>query len=284
MTSRLIGLANNLKLIPSRHLSTLINQNLTKAVDRFKPDYLLVIKGETLTPQTIKAIAGKGTKTINWYPDWWIAWDWLKSHAPAYQFFLSACLDTNKKLKQIGVNSHYLTFAGQPKQLQKISKIYPISFIGQYSPVREKYFRPLKNLGLQIWGYQDWQTSSLSSISHSPVSVAKAHHIISHSHLVVNLLAQVGQLHPHGLNVRTFETTALGTCLLVKDHPVLKKYFQPGKDVVTFTTPADLYKKARYYLQHNQEREKIARAGYRRTKQDHTFTIRLKQMFQIINP
>ena len=43
LTSRLIGLANNLKLVSKLHLSTLINQSLIRAVDKFKPNYLLVM-------------------------------------------------------------------------------------------------------------------------------------------------------------------------------------------------------------------------------------------------
>ena len=152
LTSRLIGLANNLKLVSKLHLSTLINQSLIRAVDKFKPNYLLVIKGENLTHRTLESISRQGTITINWYPDWWIAWDWLRTNAPAYDWFFSACKDTHQKLKAIGVNSHYLALAGLPTRLKPVRKIYHVSFIGEHSHIRETYFRAIQDLGLPICG------------------------------------------------------------------------------------------------------------------------------------
>ena len=283
LTSRLVGLANNFKLVSSHHLSTLINQSLIRVVDKFKPNYLLVIKGENLIPRTLEAISHQGTVTINWYPDWWIAWDWLEDHAPAYDWFFSACKDTHQKLKTIGVNSHYLALAGFPARSKPVQKIYPVSFSGEHSHIRETYFRAIQDLGLHIWGYHGWQHSSLSHLAHGPVSVATAHRIISQSHLTVNLLAQTGRNRPNGINVRTFETTSLGTCLLVKNYPLLKQYFKLGKEIITFTTSQDLRRQVKYYLNHPRERQTIALAGFRRTQKDHTFIHRLQHMFTIVH-
>ncbi|OGY16999.1 MAG: hypothetical protein A2784_04135 [Candidatus Chisholmbacteria bacterium RIFCSPHIGHO2_01_FULL_48_12] len=284
LMSRLIGLISNLGFLSHKQsLADFINRSLLQAVHQFQPQFLLVIKGENLTPRTLKQISRQGTVTINWYPDWWIAWDWLEHHAPVYDWFFSACRDTDKKLKRIGINSHYLALAGDPARLKPVRKIYPVSFIGEHSHIRETYFRAIRDLGLHIWGYHGWQHSSLSHLAHGPVSVATAHRIISQSYLTVNLLAQTDRLRPNGINVRTFETTALGTCLLVKSYPLLKQYFTIGKEIVTFTTPQDLRRQVKYYLNHPQERQTIALAGFKRTQKDHTFIHRLQHMFTIVN-
>jgi len=44
----------------------------------------------------------------------------------------------------------------------------------------------------------------------------------------------------------------------------------------------DLKEKIDYYLEHDKEREKIARAGQRRTLRDHTYKNRVKDIIKII--
>lgn len=260
----------------------LINQALITAANYYQPDYLLVIKGDTLFSETIDHINKLGVITINWYPDWFDSWKWIIHHAPAYSVFINCCQETYRRLNQAGIKNYYLAFAAPTmKRRSKIKKIYPLTFIGQHTPRRELYFQPLAKLGLRIWGPR-WENSSLRHLAHPPVSVAVTHEIIQQSHLVVNILNGSDRHQPTAINIRTFETTALGTCLLVRADSLLPRYFKPNKELITFTSPRNLYQKAVYYLNHPLEREKIALAGYNRILKDHTFAKRLKQLFRIV--
>lgn len=278
LISRIVGLTGNYT-----YLSNLINQNLITTALKYRPDYLLVIKGEIFRATTIRYLHRHEIVTINWYPDWFDSWGWIISHASAYSIFINCCLETSHRLNQAGIKNYYLAFAAPLiSRRPKTEKIYPITFIGQHTPRREAYFKPLVNLGLKIWGPR-WENSSLRHIARPSISVAATHKIIQQSRLVVNILNGSDRHQPTAVNIRTFETTSLGTCLLVKADSLLPLYFKPGKELVAFTNPQDIYKKAFYYLNHFREREKIATAGYNRILKDHTFEIRLKQLFTIVN-
>lgn len=279
-SSRLVGLIDN--LTHTKNLPNSINQALIHTANQFQPDYLLVIKGEVITPTTIRHLNSQGVITINWYPDWFDSWKWIIRHAPAYRFFINCCQETSRRLNQAGIKNYYLAYAAPlTKHRSKLKKIYPVTFVGQHTSRREKYFRAIQDLGLHILGHR-WQNSSLHHLAHGPISVAATHKIIQQSHLVVNILNGSDRYQPTAINIRTFETTGLGTCLLVKSDTLLSRYFKPGKELVIFTTPQDLRRKILYYLDHDQEREKIALAGYNRVLKDHTFAKRLKQLFRIV--
>ena len=84
------------------------------------------------------------------------------------------------------------------------------------------------------------------------------------------------------INYRTFETTGCGTFLLTNYKPGLEKLFDIGKEIVVYNDLNDLDNKVKYYLENEEEREKIALAGYNRAKKDHTYFERSKRIIYII--
>ena len=86
----------------------------------------------------------------------------------------------------------------------------------------------------------------------------------------------------NGMNKRIFEATGCGAFVLVKYRHALDELYEVGKEVVAYTSYDDLIKKIDYYLEHDEERKKIAEAGYKRAHKDHTLEIRLKSMFKTL--
>lgn len=68
-------------------------------------------------------------------------------------------------------------------------------------------------------------------------------------------------------NARVFETMHCGAMLLEEAGSETAKLFIPNVDYVPFFSKMDLLKKARYYLQNETERAKIANCGYLKTQQ-----------------
>jgi spore maturation protein CgeB len=83
-------------------------------------------------------------------------------------------------------------------------------------------------------------------------------------------------------NMRLFETTGVGTCLLTDWKDNLCELFDPEKEVVTYRTPEECAEKARWLLDNPTDREKIAMAGQSRTLREHTFTRRAFQLDTLI--
>jgi spore maturation protein CgeB len=83
-------------------------------------------------------------------------------------------------------------------------------------------------------------------------------------------------------NMRLFESTGVGTCLLTDWKDNLPDLFDPDKEVVTYKSAEECKEKAKWLLDHPQERRAIAAAGQQRTLADHTFTQRAQQLDELI--
>ena len=86
----------------------------------------------------------------------------------------------------------------------------------------------------------------------------------------------------HANNMRLFEATGVGTLLLTDERLDLDELFVPGEEVVTYADAADLVDKARWYLEHDAEREAIAAAGQARTLREHTYSRRIPELVEIL--
>lgn len=54
--------------------------------------------------------------------------------------------------------------------------------------------------------------------------------------------------------------------------------FEENKEIVMFKTPEELFEKAGYYLQHDEERKKIAKAGHDKVVESYTYEKKLKAL------
>ncbi len=82
---------------------------------------------------------------------------------------------------------------------------------------------------------------------------------------------------PRAANMRLFEGTGVGTCLVTDWKENLVQFFEPDYEVVTFKSLAECQDKVGYLLRNETERRKIGRAGQRRTLKDHTLKASILQ-------
>lgn len=84
------------------------------------------------------------------------------------------------------------------------------------------------------------------------------------------------------INMRVFEAMGTGSFLLTNYLPTLGDLFKDGKHLVTYDSYDDMIDKAKYYLEHEKEREKIAEAGYKEVIKKHTYQNRIETIAKII--
>lgn len=86
------------------------------------------------------------------------------------------------------------------------------------------------------------------------------------------------------LNMRVFEVPPSGALLLTErsDHNGQSELLRDGEEFVTFSGEADLLQKVDYYLAHDDERERIARAGQSAVLSRHTYGHRVEHMLDVI--
>ncbi len=83
-------------------------------------------------------------------------------------------------------------------------------------------------------------------------------------------------------NMRLFEATGMGACLLTDARPNLRTLFEPDEEIVTYSNREEAVEKARYLRDHPAECVRIGERGQRRTLRDHTFTNRMRLLDELI--
>jgi spore maturation protein CgeB len=86
----------------------------------------------------------------------------------------------------------------------------------------------------------------------------------------------------HANNMRLFEATGVGTLLLTDWKKDLSGLFESGKEVAAYRTPEECAELIEYYLEHEDERSAIARAGQERTLREHTYYHRMQTLVEIL--
>jgi hypothetical protein len=81
---------------------------------------------------------------------------------------------------------------------------------------------------------------------------------------------------------RLFELPANGVMQISDGGAHLDAFFETGSEIVRHDGADDLIDKIRYYLQHDDERRRIALGGFRRAMKDHRFTHRMQQAGALI--
>jgi len=95
-------------------------------------------------------------------------------------------------------------------------------------------------------------------------------------------------LDKHGLfyqlKMRPFQAVGAGAMVMNEYCPELEDLFEIGKEIVTFEygNMEELRDKLSWYVSHDKERKRIARAGYQRGRKQHTFAARIKQIFDTV--
>ncbi|TAK21402.1 MAG: hypothetical protein EPO26_15085 [Chloroflexota bacterium] len=96
--------------------------------------------------------------------------------------------------------------------------------------------------------------------------------------------SSVGETHASGerilqVRLRDFEAPMSGAFYMVEYMPELETFYDVQKEVVCYRSADDLVEKARYYLDHADEREEIRQAGLARAMRDHTWHRRFEVAF-----
>jgi spore maturation protein CgeB len=113
-----------------------------------------------------------------------------------------------------------------------------------------------------------------------PVYGSNMYNLFRNSKIVLNY--HIGVAGNYAGNMRMFEVTGMGSCLLTDNKKNINDLFSPGNEVVVYDNPDDCISKVKWLLEHEDERQKIARAGQEKTLKNHTVEKRCESIIQII--
>ncbi|MGH2806395.1 MAG: glycosyltransferase family protein [Actinomycetota bacterium] len=107
----------------------------------------------------------------------------------------------------------------------------------------------------------------------TPIFGLEMYRTLAASRVALNVHADVSVEDAN--NLRLWEATGVGTCLLTDAKQNLDELFEVGKEIVAFDSSEDCVEKARWLLSDPAARAEIAAAGQRRTLRDHTYEQRV---------
>ena len=98
----------------------------------------------------------------------------------------------------------------------------------------------------------------------------------------INLNIHGGIAGEYAANMRMFETTGVGTCLVTDWKKNIRDFFIDGDEVITFKSSEECVEKVKWLLNNPMELEKICLTGQKKTLEHHTFKRRAEQLDEII--
>lgn len=136
-----------------------------------------------------------------------------------------------------------------------------ISFVGSIGdwPRRVEYIQFLREHGVNV-------TTGGGRFSGKFLPYEEYARAISRSKIALNFCLHTGEVFPC-MKGRVFEILQCGTCMFEDAGSETMKFLEPDKDFVMYEGKEDLVNKARYYLTHDEERQRIADSGYRKAIQ-----------------
>ncbi len=83
-----------------------------------------------------------------------------------------------------------------------------------------------------------------------------------------------------GVPLRVLEIMACQGFVLVNYQEDLAKEFEDGKELVMYRSLDEMVEKVQYYLEHEEERAQIARAGYEKVLREYNYAEKLRRIFE----
>jgi spore maturation protein CgeB len=123
-------------------------------------------------------------------------------------------------------------------------------------------------------------SSELKKASHTPVFGMELFRLMAKAKITFNNHGEIAG--KCAGNIRMFEVTGSGSCLLTDWKENISELFEPGKEIVTYTSVEDCIEKAEWLLKNPEECRRIAAAGQARTLRDHTVRERVKMLNRLI--
>lgn len=294
-----------------------MNRQLLSKVDEFRPDLcFFVLFSDEIEQSTIRRITeSSGSVTLNWFgDDHWRFKTFSRRYATCFSWVVTTDSEAGEKYKAIGcrnvINSQW-GFNHFLYHRRDVSEDLDVTFVGQVHSKRRQIVEMLQREGIDVkcWG-KGWKSGRLSqeemittysrskiNLNFTESSVALGWKPIAKiflnrradDHVTVNsprgmwnhFNVLLGNRRPQ-IKGRNFEIPGSGGFLLTSNADNLEEYFVPGKEIAVFTDTDDLIDKVRYYLRHEDERETIREAGYRRALREHTFEKRFRKIFETI--
>ena len=264
--------------------------------DFSKIDVLFTIKGNTIKPSTLKYIKNNypDIKIISWSQDDMYAWHnrsiYYTLGIKYYDLIITQKSYNVNELKKLGAKKVFFQNKAYSKDIHKIYKCndeqnIEVLFIGSFEKERYESMLYLAKNGIKVDIYgPGWEK-----------------YVKIHKNLVIHNKSLGGEDYSRALSCakislcflrkinrdlqtsRSIEIPACGGFMIAERTEEHKKLFEEDKEAVFFDTKEELLEKVKFYLENEEKRKQIAKAGYVRTRNSgYSYDDRVKEILKYI--
>ncbi|AZR72021.1 hypothetical protein BBF96_00525 [Anoxybacter fermentans] len=277
---------------------------LFAAIEVFFPDFVFTIHGVNMSESVVQKIKNYGVKMGIWFVDDPYDIDASKQRLYSYDFVFTnekECVSVYERYGfdkvyylPLGVQTRYYYPENPPEKYRS-----DICFVGSPFPKRVEIIKflysRLPEMHIKIigphWNKHLPENADLIGYPLGPDEIRKYYngakinlniHRGDTEHIVVGQNLNTEGIKAKSPNNRTFDIAACKAFQLANFRPGLKNYFDLENELITFKDKDDLVEKIIYYIDHVEERNRIATNGYKRTISQHRFENRLEKMMDIV--
>ena len=242
------------------------------------------VSGRLVFPSTVRAIGRMGIRTLSMCLD-----DRSKFNsrlepsgyagmvdiASAFSLCWTSTEDAVELYESVGARAIYLPEGANPCVYKPLNTPFDIdvSFVGQCYGQRPKIVEYLQTKGVNVQTFgRGWSSGELP--------VEEMVKIYSRSRINLGFSAVGDSKDIYCLKGRDFEVPMSGGLYFTQYHPEIENVYQIGKEIVCYHDMDDLAEKIKYYLEHQDEADKIRKAGYDRAIKEHTWIQRFRVAFK----
>jgi spore maturation protein CgeB len=287
------------KTFVSKCIRRLISFNQVKEYNReiklqsqlLKPSLVIVYKGTHVLPDTIRWIKKNyDCPVINVYPDvsFWTHGKHIPQCIPLYDHIFSTKTFGIKDLKdQFNYTAATLIHHAMDTDVHKLFNASAfaasgfandVSFIGKHTIKKEAAMQTIaencSEVNIKIWG-NDWESVNgklKPCVQGAPVFGDLYAIAIQSSKINMGILSERVKGASSGdlITARSFHIPGSGGFMLHERNEEILAIFQEDKHIACYESDEELVDKVNYFLNNNQERERIRISGYEYVNQYHT--------------
>jgi len=275
-----------------------LQRDLIACADRVRSELIFFILFEgQFSIDTLERLKSKYT-TVNWFcDDQWRFESFTCIYAPHFTY----CITTDKysvlKYHDVGqrnvIVSQWAAIDEHPLPEFKGYR-YDVSFVGGVHPFRIWFIEQLKKRGINVEAFgHGWPNGSVSAERMNDIfrsskinlnlSNSKSHDI----RFVFSSFKTLKRYFRQGKDVsqikaRNFEIPFFGGLQLTEYVPGLDDHFAIGKEVICYKDLDEAELLIKYYLRHDEEREKVRQQGHLTALRSHGYAHRLQKVLEEI--
>ncbi|MBD3760736.1 glycosyltransferase [Rhizorhabdus sp.] len=280
--------------------TTSYNNALLWGARMSNPLAFLAVKGSYINVESLRKIKKQGIITALFYPD--VHFDHPGMDLATFDeydlFFTTKSFHIDYLSKRLGADRvrylphGYSSLVHRPRyeEMEEANYIADVLYVGNHSAYKEAWLKEiagaLPDIQLMIVG-NGWSPDSF------PGATVVGRHVLGdgYARLLqsarINIAVHFGPTGPDNwedmVSTRTFQTPASKGFMLHIDNPEVRSLFDIGTEIDVFSSPGELSRKIRHYLDNPEQRARMIEAAYYRAVPAYSYNARAHDIAAAIN-